>query len=329
MLILGGEYSNSPFFLRQPQGFIMVSYTLRLLILLTFALSFNALNASEQHFDDGESDAGSDHAKSQARFEAPQNPRDDDAEDTPTEIGQGATPNATCAHKTGAENSPPEALQTKPSPYKEVVPSEADGFISVEKQARIPATLQIKGGMFDTLSLPNSSMPYTEIMLLNCTCFGPLDPSQFQNNPELRILSLTGSQLNLRHFEEKLGEKCANLSQINLQGFTDVSAEGQTMITPERFAQLAHPDILQRILSGQCTLFISHPEGDNECYGIDEMKEKFLSSILQLRSLRKAEETVSTYQRIVEMLKTGVGSIDPSALASSGVRAAINACTGI
>lgn len=297
----------------------MSSYTLRLLALFMFTLPLTAVHASQDDLSGTPCNQEEEHLTSHARFESQPTPSDTEVEAHPTELGQDATPNAAFENNTSITSS-----------HKTILPTiEDDGFVSVEKHEKIVATFHINGGMFDTLVIPHSTMPYTEITLSNCTCFNPFCSSSFQNNSVLTRIVLNNSYLNLRNFEEKLGEGCGNLSHIDLQKFSDVSVDGQTIITPERFAQLAHPDVLQRILSGKCELYISNEEREGECYSLDEMKDRFLSSVLHLRSLTKAKETVSTYQAIIDTLSTGVSCLDPSALAGVGFRAAITAYTGM
>lgn len=262
--------------------------------------------------------------ESQARFQAYAGLEDGDEsnnDETPTVIGRQVFPNTTFAAR-------PATFRSVEEPSKESE-KEEDGFISVEKQTKIKPTLKIVGGMFDTLTFPHSTMPYTEIVLSHCTCFNPLDPSTFQNNSELSKISLKNSQLNLRYFIENLGENCPSLTDIDLQGFVDLSATEQPIITPERFAQIVHPDLLQRILRGVCNVFISRPDRPVDCYTLEEMKEPFLSSILHLRSLAKAKETLSTYQRLIDMLTTGASKLDPAQLAAAGGRVLLGVYTGI
>lgn len=170
----------------------MLSYTLRLLILFAFSLSFNILYASEQNLEDLDSDIESEHLISQARFEYQHTPREngDEAEAPPTGIGQDATPNATFA--SNANTTPPKAADIE----------KEEEFISVPKHTTMLAKFSIVGRMFDTLVIPLSTMPYTEITLSGCSCFNPLNPNDFQNNPSLTHIILNASQLNLRLFEE-------------------------------------------------------------------------------------------------------------------------------
>lgn len=292
-------------------------------LLTRFMLIPNICFASEADLDSAQHTPSSPLTplESHARFHA--DPALVDApnnDETPTEIGRQALPNSTFAARPTTYTSIEESLKDSEK--------EDDGFISVEKQAKIKATIQIVGGMFDTLTLPHSTMPYTEIELSHCTCFNPLDQSTFQNNPELSSITLRNSHLNLRNFVENLGEKCTSLIHIDLQGFVDVSATEQPIITPERLAQIAHPDLLQRILRGVCTVFISHPDRQTECYTLEEMKEPFLSSILHLRSLTKAKETLSTYQRLIDMLTAGVSKLEPTQLAAAGGRVLLGVYTG-
>lgn len=290
-------------------------------VLISF---FNICTASETLLDDTQPADGTPPAtptESQARFAAASHSDDEDDEPhdgTATETGQPRSANTTFAHKAGAEN-----------PHLAAVELEEQEFITVPTHANVLSEISISGGMFDTLVIPNSTMPYTAITLSNCTCYNPLDPEIFQKNLVLVRIILNGSQLNFRDFEEKFGEGCSNLSHINLLNASDVSVDGYSIITPERFAELAHPDVLQRILCGRCEVFISHPTRERAPYTLEEMKEKFLSSILQLRSLAKAKETLSTYQTVIEMLRTGVNKIDPTQLAAAGGRVLLGACTGL
>lgn len=295
-------------------------------LLTRFMLLLNICFASEANLDSAQHipSSPSTPAESHARFHADESLVDGDEpnnDETPTEISRQVFPNATFGARTSTYTSVEELLKDSEK--------EEDGFISVEKQAKIKPTLQIVGGMFDTITFPHSTMPFVEIELSNCTCFNPLDPSTFQNNSELSKIALTYSQLNLRYFEEKLGENCPTLLHIDLQGFVDVSVTEQPIITPERFAQIAHPDLLQRILRGVCKVFISRPDRPVECYTLEEMKEPFLSSILHLRSLTKAKETLSTYQRLIDMLTTGASKLDPAQLAAAGGRVLLGVYTGI
>lgn len=260
--------------------------------------------------------------ESHARFHVDAALVDDDEpnnDETPTEIGRQALPNSRFAARPAIFTSVEETSKE----------SEEDGFISVEKQAKIKPTLKIVGAMFDTLTFPHSTMPYAEIELSHCTCFNPLDPSTVQNNPELLKITLRHSHLNLRNFVENFGENCPSLIHIDLQDSMDLSVTKQPIVAPERFAQIAHPDLLQRILRGACTLYISHPDRQTECYALEEMKEPFLSSILQMRSLSKSKETLSTYQRLIDMLTTGASKLDPAQLAAAGGRVLLGVYTGL
>ena len=289
---------------------------------------FHICTASESRLAESQDSEGDSTPRpSQARFAVEEEvPDADESHDgTATEVAQSALQNTTFAAGIIATSPPP----TPAKPNEADKASKEEEFISVEPQALVPSTLHINGGMFDALVIPNSTMPYTTITLSNCTCFNPLDPTTFQNNPALTRIVFSNSQLNFRQFEEKFGEGCGNLTYIDLQNFSDVSVEGQSIMTPERFAQIAHPCLLQRVLSEKCVVLISYPDRPTEYYKLDEMKERFLSSILQLRSLTKAKETISVYQSLVEMLTNGVSKLDPTQLAAAGVRAAITACTGI
>ncbi len=272
-------------------------------LLTSFILLSNFCFASEADLDSAQHTpiSPSTPVESHARFHFDAALVDGDEpnnDETPTEIGRQALPNSTFAART--------TIVDEASKKSE---KEEDGFISVEKQAKIKPTLKIVGGMFDTITFPHSILPYTDIELSHCTCFNPLDPSAFKNNPVLSSIILRNSQLNLRYFIENLGENCPILIHIDLQGFVDLSATEQPIVTPERFAQIAHPDLLKRILSGVCTLYISHPDRQTEGYTLDEIKESFLFSIIQMRSLSKSKKTLSTYQRLIDMLTTGAGKL--------------------
>lgn len=255
--------------------------------------------------------------ESHARFAQPSDGDDDDeaAESTPQNATFATQVLPSAAATTGGADQAKE--------------DDTEEYVNVPTQAKISPEFSIVGGMFDALVVPDSTMPYTVITLSGCICQALLAPSTFQNNSALVRINLSGSQLNFRDFEEKFGEGCLSLTHINLLGTIDGSVEGYPIITPERFAQLAHPDILQRILHGQCSLSISHPTREGGCYTVSEMKEKFLSSILQLRSLNKAKETLSTYQSLINMLRSGIEGIDPRAVAAAGANVAFKVCTGL
>ncbi|QOL19619.1 hypothetical protein [Candidatus Bodocaedibacter vickermanii] len=285
---------------------------------------FNVCTASETLLDEDQPAEGTPSgtpAESRAMFAADTGDGDDDAD---AESNDGTVEPAL--------QSATVAIQAMPSAAggaaAAVQPNEEE-FVNVPEQAKILPEFSIVGGMYDALDIPNSTMPYTAITLANCTCNNPLDPSTFQNNSALVRINLSGSQLNFRYFEEKFGAGCLSLTHINLMGTIDGSVDGYPIITPERFAQLAHPDILQRILHGQCSLFISHPERVGGYYIVPEMQKKFLSSILQLRSLNKAKETLSTYQSLINMLRSGIEGIDPRAVAAAGANVAFKVCTGL
>lgn len=260
--------------------------------MINFALLSNVCIASDIPLE-GE---GGEAPPSQARFEP--DPLKDD-EEASTEVAQ-------------------TTLQNTPFDEKE--------FVSIEAQKKVPVTIHVNGGMFDQLAIPHSTMLYAEITLVNCSCFHPLDPSTFQNNSELTRVVFNGSNLNLRQFEEKFGEDCVNLTYIDLQRFVDVSVKEQPLMTPERFAQIAHPCLLQRILGGHCIVLISRPDipeecYKEECYKLEEMKEKFLSSVLQLRSLTKAKETLSIYQTLIDMISIGASKLGSAQLATKAGKA--------
>jgi hypothetical protein len=69
--------------------------------------------------------------------------------------------------------------------------------------------------------------------------------------------------------------------------------------------------------------------GQTACYQLDDMKERFLTSILHLRSLTKAKETVTTYQVLIDMITAGASKLDPAQLAAAGGKALFNAYTGL
>jgi hypothetical protein len=288
----------------------MLSYTQPLLILFTFILSFNGLRASHP-------------VRADASVRTSDLPEElDKASGISRSISQ---LKISLPHVNSKDVEDVESFSTT----QKASDTEDEEFVSVAPQINIPPKVSISGGMFSAFALPQSTMPYTSITLAGCICFSSLDPNTFQLNSALTRIILTNSQLNLRQFEENLGENCPNLSHIDLQGFIDVSVEGQPIITPERFAQIAHPCLLQRVLSENCKLYISHPKRSNECYLLEEMKERFLSSVLQLRSLTKAKETISMYQSVIDMLSTRVERKDLSALATAGIKAAFTAYTGM
>lgn len=265
-----------------------VFHNTTVLVLSTLVVSLNVCFGSETYFNSGGEDD-----ITPPQFNRPESLGEYD--ETATEIEKSAVQNDTFATQMPT-TSIPAVGQTKTTEIEE------DGFISVECHLRVNPTFRLVGGMFDTLTLPQSTMPFTEIELSYCTCFTPLDATQFHHNSEVVRIILSHSQFNLRHFEEKLGENCPKLTHIDLQGFVDVSVAEQPIITPERFAQIAHPDLLQRILCGNCNVLISNGDRPSESYSLEEMKERFLSSILQLRSLTKARETISTYQTLIDMI---------------------------
>jgi hypothetical protein len=287
---------------------------------------FHLCTASESHLAESEhSEGGSTPSQSRARFAASSSDDeiDESHDGTATEVAQSALQNNTFASRIIPTSPPPSTLKAAAKDQNE------EEFISVSPQVLVPPTIHINGGMFEDLIIPRSTMWYTKITVSNCTCFNPLDPTTFQNNPALTHISLSSSQLNLRQFEEKFGEGCGNLTCIDLQDFSDVSVTEQPLMTPERFAQIAHPCLLQRVLSENCVVLISHPERPVEPYKLDEMKERFLSSILQLRSLTKAKETISAYQSLIELLTNGVSKLDPTQLAAAGGRVLLSVYTGM
>ncbi len=301
-------------------------------VLMSF---FNICTASQTLLDDDQSSADCTPAEtpteSRARFASHS---DDEVDDTHDGTAESPPQNATFAARAGT--APPSTASTHPEQTPPAAAAAAQSnaedieeYVNVPKQAKILPEFSIVGGMFDALVIPISTMPYTAITLSGCSCQALLDPSTFQNNLALVRINLNGSQLNFRDFEEKFGEGCLNLNCIDLMNTIDSSVVGYLIITPERFAQLAHPDILQRILHGHCSLSISHPAREGECYTVPEMQEKFLSSILQLRSLNKAKETLSAYGKLIEMLRAGVEGIDPKALAAAGGRAVFKVYTGV
>jgi hypothetical protein len=200
---------------------------------------------------------------------------------------------------------------------------EGMGFVTV---TNAKAEFMIKDTTFKTLIIPEPISPFKKIMIIQCTCYNSIDAASFQNNPELTHLILTGSYINWGGSEEKLGEGCP-LEYIDLKGTVDISIDKEAPITPERFAQLIHPDILLRILNAQCELFILNPTTVGMCYSVDEMREKFLRSLVERRSDLKSQEGI--YQTLIGLLPDRVKDIDPSKVVGLGVRAAFTACTGI
>lgn len=272
--------------------------------------------------DEGSEQSSSNHA-SVARFvpDPPQYQPDtsaDDAATVPADID--ASPNGTFAAP-----SPDSAAPHKPAQLEE-----ASLLADVEEYVNVASTqpgFNINDGMFAILMIPESTTPYKKISLVRCVCFNPLNPSSFQNNPELTHIILTDSHLNLLGSEEKLGEGCPKLEHIDLRNTVDLSIDKDTPITPGRFAQLAHPDLLLRILSAQCKVSILNPEHEGTCYTVDEMKAKFLRSVVELRSAQKSQEGI--YQRIMTVLAAGINEFDLKQLLGVSMRAAIKAGTGI
>lgn len=154
-----------------------------------------------------------------------------------------------------------------------------------------------------------------------------IQPCKFSKQSRFTHLVLTDSHLNFSGSEEKIGEGCPNIVHIDLRGCSDLSVGNQAPITPERFAQLTHPDVLLRILSAQCQLLILNPERYEECYTVEEMKAKFLQSVVESRSVQKSQEGI--YQRIMAILAAGISEFDPTKVAGFGIRAIIKAGTGI
>lgn len=311
---------------------------------------FNVCTASDALLDDNQLAADGTPSgtptESRARFASHSDEEDDaDAESNDGTV-EPALQNATFATRIGTAPSTAHTQAEKAPPLTaaaaQAQEEDTEEFVTVPVQAKISPEFSIVGGMYDALDIPNSTMPYTVLTLANCTCNNPLDPSTFQNNSALVHINLSGSQLNFRDFEEKFGAGCFSLNCIDLRNTVDSSVAGYPIITPERFAQLAHPDILQRILNGQCRLFISHPEREREgkeereekeelqrgCYTVSEMQPKILFSILQLRSLNKAKEPLSAYQSLINMLRSGIEGIDPRAVAAASANVAFKVCTG-
>jgi hypothetical protein len=309
----------------------MLSPTLRTLlslVLISISLLFNPCHASESIFGDPDgSDNESTHTASAqasvARFvpDQPQYQPDTSADDATTIAGDlGSNGESDVANGTFTHTIAPEVT----TPNKALPLTDVEEYVNV---TNTQPEFAITDGMYRTLNIPESSTPYTKITLIRCVCFNSIDPASFQNNPELTHLIFTGSHLNFSGSEEKLGEECPNLVHIDLRGTADISIDKDTPITPERFAQLIHPDVLLRILSSQCNVSILNPKREGSCYTVDEMKAKFLQSVVELCSAQKSQEGIS--QRIMAVLSAGINEFDHTKLAGVGVRAAIKACTGI
>jgi hypothetical protein len=333
----------SPFF--HLKGIIMLSTTLRKLLsllLINVSLLFNPCHASDSNFGDphDDSDAESSHTTSAGasvgRFVPDSKP---DAS-----VIRFTLDRPPSSHEVSADDAATIAGEINPAEGRDVAngtfthtiipivttPSKALLLADVDEYVNVTNTqpgFTINDGMFTTLIIPESITPYKMISLVRCVCFNSLDPSSFQNNLALTHIILTGSHLNFLGSEEKLGEGCPKLEHIDLRGTADLSIDKDTPITPERFAQLIHPDVLLRILSAQCNVSILNPEHEGTCYTVDEMKAKFLRSVVELRSAQKSQEGI--YQRIMAVLAAGINEFDHTKLAGVGVRAAIKACTGI
>lgn len=291
------------------------------LILITVSVYINPCLASRTDLADqgNDSDAESNHTTSTPIFghetEAP-------FTSVPKSSSQELSANADVP-RNDTFTAPSDSLAAPPQK-----PTQSDndtmGFVTV---ATAKPAFKICDCMYKTLSIPEPTTPYTSIEIVRCMCFTAFNPASFQNNPDLTHLVLTDSHLNFSGSEEKIGEGCPNIVHIDLQGCSDLSVGNQAPITPERFAQLAHPDVLLRILSAQCQLLIKNPERSEECYTVEEMKAKFLQSVVEWRSVQKSQEGI--YQRIMAILAAGISEFDPTKVAGFGVRAIIKAGTGI
>lgn len=318
----------------------MVSTTLRKLIRLTFillSLSNSLCHASGFDFGTGDSDSNSPPVTStdatrmrfdsDSEYHSPANSTDGSY--SLYTSPEGAPPTVADDIDTVAEShsandllGKSDGLVTQQKPIQQ--DDETMGFVTV---ANTQPEFTISDATFRTLTIPQPISPFTHIVILGCTCFNPIDSASFQNNPVLTHLVLKNSHLNFAANEEKLGEGCSKLEHIDLRGTADRSIDKDNPITPERFAQLIHPDVLLRILNKKCTVLILNPAEEETCYTLDEMKPKFLQSVTELRSSQESQKSV--YQQIIAILSKGIKEFDSANLAGFGVRAAIKAYTGM